>query len=435
MTSGLCHCYYSGMDPRKRAADAYGAFSDASRKEQNTKKDDKRGEKRRQRDADTGGKGAGDRATGDGFHPFTPPRMDAPVQSAYRASGAGAERGEEEYQSRRESSGFFRSGFGPKKAAKLLLLLGKEQAAQVLRHLEQNEIEKITAEIATIKRIEKAEAKKILEEFGSISRGAREIRGGTDVAREILYAGVGEEKGKAILRKVSPDEEDRPFSFLEELDYQQIMMLVRKEPPHVVSIILAYMKPAQSSQVLESFPPEKQKDIVKRLAKMGRVAPEVLSSIEEKLKERLRTQGKVVTEDIEGERVLAEILRNMNVSDEERILGSLEGQNSQLAESVRERLFTVDALPEVPDYDMQKVLRDFDDRELAIVLKGKSPEVEQKIMRNLSSRRQELVAYERQYLGRMKRAEVEEATGDFLRYLREQAERGEISLREDEYLK
>jgi flagellar motor switch protein FliG len=84
---------------------------------------------------------------------------------------------------------------------------------------------------------------------------------------------------------------------------------------------------------------------------------------------------------------------------------------------------------------MQKVLRDFDDRELAIVLKGKSPEVEQKIMGNLSSRRQELVAYERQYLGRMKRAEVEEATGDFLRYLREQAERGEISLREDEYLK
>jgi flagellar motor switch protein FliG len=316
----------------------------------------------------------------------------------------------------------------------LLLLLGKEQAAKVLRHLNRDEIEEITAEIAKISRIEKTEARKILEEFGQISRGVRETRGGKDIARQILVNSVGEEKGNAILRKVSPDKDDRPFAFLEDLDNQQIMMLIRKEPSHVVSIILAYLQPKQSSEVLESFPPDKQKEIVKRLAKMERIAPEVLNSIEEKLKQRLRTQGKVVTEEIEGERVLAEILKNMNVSDEERILENLESQNTDLAESVRERLFTVDAIPEIPDYDLQKVLRDFEDRELAILLKGKPQEVEEKVMRNLSSRRQELVSYERQYLGRMKRSEVEETTGEFLRYLREMAERGEISLHEDEYI-
>ncbi len=423
------------MDPRKRAADAYGAFSERDKKDDKKKKTGKHG----------AGKGASPKRRGDASQDGPvfgrqkrDPRSASPQEPA---SGEAREAQPDEATSaaRRvgsaeSSSGFFRSGFGPKKGAKLLLLLGKEQAAEVMRHLTREEIEQITAEIAKIKRIQKEEATKILEEFGSLSRGAREIRGGKDMAREILYASVGEEKGQSILRKVSPDEEDRPFAFLEDLDNQQIMMLIRKEPPHVVSIILAQLKPKKSSEVLESFPLEKQKEIVKRLAKMGRVAPEALNSIEEKLKERLRTQGKVVTEEVEGERVLAEILRNMNVSDEERILGNLQSQNADLAESVRERLFTVDAIPEIPDLELQKILRDFEDRELAVLLKGKSQEVEEKIMRNLSSRRQELISYERQYLGRMKRSEVEETTGEFLRYVREMAERGEIVLREDEYL-
>jgi flagellar motor switch protein FliG len=444
------------MDPRKRAADAYGAFSNPPNKNASGNGNAKKGKKtsRNKRHEKSGPASAGGAESAGGSERTAGPASaggpkDSGTQKAEdRVSGAaqgpGAEfvplnpgsgiSGNTAGRESSPSSGFFRNGFGPKKAAKLLLLLGKEQAAKVLRHLNRDEIEEITAEIAKISRIEKTEARKILEEFGQISRGVRETRGGKDIARQILVNSVGEEKGNAILRKVSPDKDDRPFAFLEDLDNQQIMMLIRKEPSHVVSIILAYLQPKQSSEVLESFPPDKQKEIVKRLAKMERIAPEVLNSIEEKLKQRLRTQGKVVTEEIEGERVLAEILKNMNVSDEERILENLESQNTDLAESVRERLFTVDAIPEIPDYDLQKVLRDFEDRELAILLKGKPQEVEEKVMRNLSSRRQELVSYERQYLGRMKRSEVEETTGEFLRYLREMAERGEISLHEDEYI-
>jgi flagellar motor switch protein FliG len=465
------------MDPRKRAADAYGAFSDSpgkkNRKRKNKAQQNKKGanasQKKRQPSGSQDGAQANG-ASGDEFVPLNPPRSNGATktgrqgpehrpgpseerfaassgrQADRRAGGQKVPAGDaqdqggagQEYQTPAEAagpqSGFFRTGFGPKKAAKLLLLLGQDKAAQVLRHLTSEEIEQITAEIAKIKRIQREEAKKILEEFGSITRAEREIRGGKEIARQILTASMGEEKGNAILRKVSPDAEDHPFSFLEELDYQQIMMLIRKEPPHVVSIILSHLQPKKSSELLESFPPDSQKEIVKRLAKMGRVAPEVLNSIEEKLKERLRTQGKVVTEEIEGERVLAEILKNMNVGDEERLLGSLDEQNSELAEEVREHLYSVDLIPGIPDYDMQKVLRDFEDRELAIMLKGKSEEVEDKILRNLSSRRRELIGYEREHLGRMKRSDVEEATGEFLRYLREMAERGEIALREDEYL-
>lgn len=330
-------------------------------------------------------------------------------------------------------NGFLKTGFGHKKAAKLLLLLGKEQAATVLKHLSQEEIEKVTGEIAKIKRIERPEAEKILAEFGDITgQIAANPRGGVDTARDMLKASFGKEKAAEILKKVHPYSGDRPFAFLNDMDYQQIMLLLRKEPVHVMSIVLAYLQPAKASQVLESLPPEVQQQTVKRIARMGEVSPEVLSSVEESLRERIRKQGKMISEEIDGQSVLADILKHMSMQDENRILDKLHGQSSSLADEIRQKLFSIESVLEIPDKQLQEILQKYPDRDLATILKGKPEELEEKILRNVSQRRKEFIRSEREHLGPMRRSEVEKVTRDFMTFVRSLAEQGEVTLQRDE---
>ncbi len=333
------------------------------------------------------------------------------------------------------SSGFLKTGYGHKRAAKLLLLLGIEQASGILKHLSTEEIEKITGEIARIKRIDRDEAKKILGEFGTV---ANEIvatpRGGVQVARDILESSLGREKAEEILEKLSPYTDQKPFAFLNDLEYQQIMLLLRKEPVHVVSIVISYLNPDRASQVLESLPPLDQSQVVRRIAGLGRVSPEVLSSIEDSLRERIRTQGRVVTEDINGRNVLADILKHLPLQEEDRILDSLKDRNDDLAEEIRERLFSIDSILEIPDQQLQRVLQQYPDRDLAIILKGKGKEVEGKLLRNVSERRGEFIRGERESLGPMKRSEVDRSTKDFLLHIRSRVEEGEIVLDTDEMI-
>lgn len=331
-------------------------------------------------------------------------------------------------------SGFLKTGSGSRKAAKLMLLLGKERASEVLRHLSPEEIESVTREIAKIKRIEKEEAEKLLQEFGNISKKTSGIRGGYSVARSILEESFGEEKAEGILKKVRPTGEEKPFAFLADLDYQQIMMLLRKEAPHVVTLVLSYLPPAKASEVLESFPPDFQLQVVKRMATLERVSPEALTTVEEKLKERVRTQGKVVTEEVDGQQVLAEILKHLSPSEGSRILDTLTEKYGEVAEQVRERIYSIEMVHDIPGRDLEKILRKWDERQLAIILKGVSKDVEKRILEHLSTRMREFISYEREELGVMRRSEVDKALKEFIDYLRGLVESGEVVLQTEEWV-
>ena len=327
--------------------------------------------------------------------------------------------------------GFLKVGSlgGYRKAAKFLLLLGKREASTVLKHFSQKEIEEITREIASIKQINNEEAAKILNEFGSC-RGKKSFTptGGIEVAKNMLHAAFGDEKGTAIFKKVIPFNGEKPFAFLEDLEYQQLIMILRKEPVHVLTVILSFLDPVKASKVLESMAPDVQTALVTRMAGMEKVAPEVIMSMEEVLIERIRTQGKVVTEEIDGQTVLAEILKNMDLSDEGRILDTMADTDEYLSELVREKLFTVDTIHFVRDTDMEKILRDFTDSEIAILLKGQDSEIRNKIIFNVSKRRIEFIKFEEDALGVMRKTDVDKAMKEFLDYLKDKEIQGNIVL-------
>ncbi len=316
---------------------------------------------------------------------------------------------------------------GYRKAAKFLLLLGKKEAAKVLGHFSEEEIKIITKEIASIKRISKEESRAVLEEFGYLKpQKPYAAGGGVEAAREMLMNAFGEEKGKKILDKVLPFGGEKPFSFLEDLENEQLIMVLRKESVSVLAVVCTYLDPAKASVILETLHPDMQKELVTRMAGIRRIAPEAIRAIEATLIERIRTQGKVVTEEIDGQNVLASILKNMNLSDEDRILSVLAQEDEDLSSSIKEKLFTVDTVLDMRNKDLQKVLRDYSDREIAVLLKGRNKKFREKMLSCVSERRKEFIRLETESLGIMLRSEVDKAMKDFLNYLRECEIQGSI---------
>lgn len=324
---------------------------------------------------------------------------------------------------------------GIDKAAKFILLMDKESASRILSHFNDKEVELISRRIAHIKKVDRKEARKILEDFGVLKSGGVPSKGGPEAARRILTDAFGDQKGLSIFKKVLPLGTENPFDFLDDLEVQQLYMLLKKEPAWVVSVILPQIDAGKASQLLESFNPELQKDIVKRIAKMKKVSPEALIKVAEALREKIRRQGRIITEEIDGKAALAGMLRYMSLDKEDEILDMLEEYNPEVSKEIRESLITIDVLFLINDLDLQDVFRDFSEGELAVILKGKSDEIREKVFSNISERRRMMVKEEMDHLGPMKRSEVDKATREFLQYIREMEEDRKIVIhRDDQYV-
>lgn len=321
------------------------------------------------------------------------------------------------------------------KIARFLILVGKEQAAEVLKHLDPSLVEAVATRIANIPTISPKEAEGILEEFRSVREVVKSPRGGKDVAKSILEAALGKERAGQILSRIE-ESERRPFSFLQDLTPRQIKYLLQKESPAIVSAILSYLEPAKISGVLTLLPPEVRVSVVKYMARPRKLDKEILLRVEEALRKRLHELGDTEVPEVDGVEVLAEILKHAPLEEEEKILKALKDQSPELVGKLEERLLTLDILEQIPDRELAGILRKFDDTEIALLLKGKPEEVKARIMKNISERRRQMVTDEYLRLGAVKRRDVEQVTKDFLGELRQLVRDGRVILTRDqkEYL-
>ncbi len=224
---------------------------------------------------------------------------------------------------------------GYEKAARFLVLLGKEQASEVLKHLSEEEVAGITREIAALERLDTAEAAKILEEFGYLVKTKDLLaRGGVDMAKEILRAAFDEDRANALIERLALKTAPHPFAFLMDLDVEQVKLLLKNESPQVLAVIIPHLSPERGAQVLGSLPPEVQVPVVQRMANLTQINPEVLRRAEGTLRDKVRAQGQIVTQEVDGQAVLAEILRNMAPGPERAIMDSLQAQDHALAKAL-----------------------------------------------------------------------------------------------------
>ncbi|MGD9938782.1 MAG: flagellar motor switch protein FliG [Clostridia bacterium] len=334
------------------------------------------------------------------------------------------------------SERFIKTGVsGTEKAAKFLLLLGQEEAAKVIRHFKPAEIEKISREIAKIDRIETAEANQILTEFGWLAKtqGAN-LEGGAEIAERMLAAAFGAEKAKEVLRKAVP-ESNQPFVFLNDFDARQLIVLLKDESPQVMAMILPHLQPKLASSIIAELPKEARTDVVRRIARLDRMAPDIIERVEAVLRDRIARIGRQESGDqIDGASVLAGILKHVGGGLEDSILSGIEEDNPELSRDIRERLFTADDIHRVGDRDVQKGLRDMSERDVALVLKGKSQTFRDKLLANVSQSKRTIILEEYEIMGTVRRDEVEKATRSFLEYFKRRWEAGDLVLEGDEDL-
>jgi flagellar motor switch protein FliG len=317
---------------------------------------------------------------------------------------------------------------GTQKAAILVMQVGKDRAAALLRTMREQEIAEIMAEVARLHHLEAEEIEEVMTEFRDTYMARAHIaQGGYDTARELLEVSVGHDKAMEILDNLGVTLVAAPFEFLRRADARQVLSYLQDEHPQTIALVLAHMNPAGAAMVLSALPEELQRDVAERIAKMDRTAPDVIEHVEAILERKLSTVIQQADfSSAGGIQSLVDILNNSDRATERLILEGLEQNDPQVADDVRSRMFVFEDIVTLDDRSVQLVLRSVDAKELAIALKGVDAKVREKIMKNMSERAAANLAEEIDLLGPVKLKTVEEGQAGVVRVIRTLEEAGQI---------
>ena len=315
-----------------------------------------------------------------------------------------------------------------RRVAKFFLLIGEDEAAKILPHLSDKQIEKIIPELASIRSVSKEEATSILEEFQSLLEEAKKS-GGVETAREMLTKAYGKERAEQMLQKSMPEQTSKPFEYLADEEIEKIQLLLKDENVGVKSLVLSHLPPQKAAAVINSMKDEDKKEVVLRLAKTEPISPEILKRVDKAMLEKSRTVTTEKTENIDGRNALAQILKKMDSGSEADILKSLSAEDPDLGQDLKKRLFTLDDVVAADDKFVQETLREFSDEELAYIIAAKTDDFRNKILDNISHGRRSEVLEQEELLKPMKRSECERITATFVGILRHAYEEGKLIIK------
>ncbi|MEY8216984.1 MAG: flagellar motor switch protein FliG [SAR324 cluster bacterium] len=318
---------------------------------------------------------------------------------------------------------------GPKKAAILLLALGEDAAADVMKNLEEAEIQQVGYYMSRFTDVSPEELDIVLEEFYRNSVMADEgvnISSSPDFVKNALTKALGADRAKELSDNLGAGEEE---AGLEALRYAEPIMIsnyIRTEHPQTIALILSYLKNAeQSSAVLRDLPESLQADILYRMAVIESIPPGVISEMNEVLTEEMKTAGSMATS-VGGVEPVAEILNSVDKATETRILSSIEETNPELAEQIRELMFTFEDMALIDAKQMQLVMKDVDQADMVLALKTASDAVKELIFSSMSSRAAEMVREDLENLGPAKLSDVEASQQKIIKVVKKLEEAGTI---------
>lgn len=313
------------------------------------------------------------------------------------------------------------------KAAILLIALGPDISSSVFQYLREEDIDKLTLEIANQRQVPQEQKDKILTEFHQMLIAKEHLStGGLEYARELLEKALGADKALAIINRLTSSLQIRPFDFARKTDPAQLLNFIQNEHPQTMALIMSYLQPEQSGVILSSLPPDRQVDVAKRIATMDRTSPDVLKDVERILERKLSS---LVTQDFTaagGVDAIVEVLNRVDRTTERTIIENLEIQDPELAEEIKRRMFVFEDIVLLDDRSLQLVLREIESKELALALKASSSEVGEKIYKNMSKRAADMLREEISYMGPVRIRDVEESQQKIVNVIRRLEESGEI---------
>jgi flagellar motor switch protein FliG len=317
---------------------------------------------------------------------------------------------------------------GLRKAAILLVQLGKDQAAMVMSRLPEALVEDLTGEIVRLRDVTPDDAAVVMNEaHEELQKNLGAARGGLDLARQLLADSLGSDRAREIMERLGATLAEMPFEGMRHSDARQLLSFLADEHPQTIALVLAHLSPQQSAMVLSGLEARLQADVAYRIALMERASPEVIRIVERELDRRMSTVlGPQEMSSIGGLVPLVAIINRADRSTERMILEGLEAVSSELAEQVRAQMFVFEDILSLDDKSIQLVLRNVASGDLALALKGVALAVRDKITGNLSSRAAENLIEEIELLGPVRISQVEEAQAKVVQEIRALEQSGQI---------
>ena len=317
---------------------------------------------------------------------------------------------------------------GEEKAAVLLLSMGENAAAEVMKHLEPKDIRRLGGAMTMLSDPTPELRNEVMQEFRSLSWGAGEGIEGKDYMKKILTKALGSQKATQLLSTLSSTEEYAGLDLLKWLDSKAIGRMVSAEHPQTAAVILAHLEADQASQVLLQLPESARVDIAYRLATMEEIQPEVLKELSEVLEVELKVGSKSQGQQLGGKKFLADLMNGLDNTTEQALIASLAERNAELADSVRQLMFVFDDLAGVDDRGLQELLKEISKEDLVLALRGAGERVKNAIFSNMSARAAELMKDDMEVGGPVKLSHVEKAQHNILQVARKLEEESRIIL-------
>ena len=316
---------------------------------------------------------------------------------------------------------------GLQKAAVLLIALGPEKSASIFRYLKEDEIEELTLEIANTRSIAPQLKDDIINEFYQVCLAQQYIsEGGIGYAKDLLDKALGEERAQQVITKLTASLQVRPFEFVRKTDASQVLNFIQDEHPQTIAMILSYLSPNQASMIIGSLEAEKQADVAKRIAMMDRTSPDVIKEVESVLERKLASLANQDYTIVGGVDAIVSILNTVDRSTEKHIMETLEVEEPELADEIRKKMFVFEDILLLDDRAIQRVLRDVENSDLAIALKGSNEEFKGAILKNLSKRLAAMIEEDMEFMGPVRMKDVEEAQQKIVAVIRKLEDSAEI---------
>src|SRR5271157_5147043 len=321
---------------------------------------------------------------------------------------------------------------GLHKAAMLLIVLGEQSSAELLQQLSEDDVQKVSREVATITAISADEAEGVLNEFHHISAAGDYVaRGGLDFARKLLQRAFDPDIAKRLFDRLTKalGSEAASFDAIQKADPQQLAKFIHNEHPQTIALVLSHLNSTQAAALLNSLPPGLRSDVAQRMASLDQISPEVILKIAGVIGQKLKTLGEFSRESYGGVRAVAEMLNRLDSVSSREILDHIEQQDTNLAETIRHLMFVFEDLLLIDPLGLKEVLGKVDRKLLTVALKGTSDQLKNQILSCMSQRGAEMLREDMEALGPVKIKEVDAAQQQIISIVRQLEAEGVVSLK------
>ena len=318
---------------------------------------------------------------------------------------------------------------GVQRAAVVLLSLGEDQAAEVLKHMGAKEVQKLGLAMTSVSAVSRDDVAAVFDDFVDVLAQPNALGAGADeYIRAVLTQALGEERAASLIDRILAGRNTSGLDTLKWMEPRAIADLVRNEHPQIIAIVMAHLDPDQAAEVLKVLPDRTRADVLLRIATLDGIPPNALNELNDVMARQFAGSQNIKSSNVGGIKVAANILNFMDSGQDETILGTIGEIDDTLGGRIREEMFVFDNLADIDDRAMQTVLRDVPNEKLAVALRGAEPRVREKITSNMSQRAAEILIEDMEARGPVRLAEVEAAQKEILSIVRKMADDGSIQL-------